>query len=59
MIPELPCGQDLVVSILSTWGDKHYVGLNGIEVFTSTGEPAPIAKAVPSHNLLISFFLSI
>ena len=31
-----------MINIKSTWGDKHYVGLNGIEVFTSTGKLAPI-----------------
>ena len=27
-----------MINIRSTWGDKHYVGLNGIEVFTSEGK---------------------
>lgn len=44
IIPELPSGDALVVDILSTWGDKHYVGLNGIEIFSNTGEPAKIKK---------------
>ncbi len=44
MIPELPKGRELVIDIKSTWGDRHYVGLNGVEVFTSTGEPAPVSK---------------
>ena len=43
-IPELPQGKEMVVDIKSTWGDRHYVGLNGIEVFTSTGEIAKVAK---------------
>ena len=30
--PTLPRGQELVFNIQSTWGDKHYVGLTGIEV---------------------------
>ncbi|XP_026830568.1 protein KIAA0556 isoform X2 [Ooceraea biroi] len=44
IIPELPCGNTLVVDILSTWGDKHYVGLNGIEIFSNTGEPAKVKE---------------
>ncbi|CAG0906403.1 unnamed protein product, partial [Darwinula stevensoni] len=39
VIPELPKGVHLTVDIKSTWGDRHYVGLNGIEVFGETGEP--------------------
>ena len=43
-IPELPSGTRLVVNILSTWGDKHYVGLNGIELFDSRGQKVKFAK---------------
>ena len=49
VIPELPCGQRLVIKILSTWGDQYYVGLNGIEIFSDTGKPVQISKVrVPS-----------
>lgn len=41
-IPELPIGRELVINILSTWGDRFYVGLTGIEVFTASGEQAKI-----------------
>lgn len=38
VIPELPSGRVMVIDILSTWGDKHYVGLNGVEVFGNNGK---------------------
>lgn len=46
VIPELPYGKDLVINIKTTWGDKHYVGLTGIEVFSATGEPVNITKVI-------------
>lgn len=44
IVPELPCGKILIIDILSTWGDKHYVGLNGIEIFADTGQLVSINK---------------
>ena len=43
-IPELPSGEQLVFNLKSTWGDRHYVGLNGIEIFSSEGHPVTIKK---------------
>uniref|UniRef100_H0XE98 Katanin interacting protein n=2 Tax=Otolemur garnettii TaxID=30611 RepID=H0XE98_OTOGA len=57
-IPVLPYGQHLVIDIHSTWGDRHYVGLNGIEIFSSKGEPVQIAhiKADPPNiNILPAY----
>ncbi|KAJ8399898.1 hypothetical protein AAFF_G00406280 [Aldrovandia affinis] len=57
-IPVLPEGQRLVVNILSTWGDRHYVGLNGVEIFSSSGEPvlpARIRADPPDINVLPAY----
>ncbi|XP_012587473.1 PREDICTED: uncharacterized protein KIAA0556 homolog isoform X2 [Condylura cristata] len=57
-IPVLPSGQRLVIDIASTWGDRHYVGLNGIEIFSSKGEPVKIASIQadpPDINILPAY----
>ncbi|CAL8264226.1 unnamed protein product, partial [Arctogadus glacialis] len=57
-IPVLPRGRWLVVHILSTWGDRHYVGLNGLEVFSASGEPlkpALIRADPPDINVLPAY----
>ncbi|KAJ3607721.1 hypothetical protein NHX12_024772 [Muraenolepis orangiensis] len=57
-IPVLPRGRRLVVHILSTWGDRHYVGLNGLEVFSSSGEPlrpVTIRADPPDINVLPAY----
>uniref|UniRef100_A0A8D0HPI4 Katanin interacting protein n=1 Tax=Sphenodon punctatus TaxID=8508 RepID=A0A8D0HPI4_SPHPU len=57
-IPVLPYGQNLRIDIKSTWGDRHYVGLNGIEIFNSKGEPIQISKIKaepPDINILPSY----
>ncbi|XP_071813789.1 katanin-interacting protein-like isoform X2 [Apostichopus japonicus] len=54
-IPILPHGQRMKILIKTTWGDKHYVGLNGIEVFQSNGELASITEVTadpPDINVL-------
>jgi hypothetical protein len=37
------------LNLKSTWGDRHYIGLNGIEIFSSEGYPVMIRK-VRNHN---------
>jgi len=39
VIPTLPCGRQLVFNCVSTWGDKDFVGLAGIELFDGRGFP--------------------
>ncbi|UJR31677.1 hypothetical protein I4U23_019158 [Adineta vaga] len=43
-IPELPGGEQLVFNLKTTWSDHHYIGLNGIEIFSSEGYPVMIKK---------------
>lgn len=50
VIPELPSGNILLLHILSTWGDKFYVGLNGIEIFGNDGKLVKVKK-VDSANV--------
>ncbi|XP_034297280.1 katanin-interacting protein isoform X5 [Pantherophis guttatus] len=57
-IPVLPHGQHLNIDIRSTWGDRHYVGLNGLELFSSKGEPIQIIKITaspPDINILPAY----
>lgn len=57
-IPVLPSGQHLRIEIQSTWGDRHYVGLNGIELFSADGQPIQIAKIwadPPDINILPAY----
>lgn len=48
-IPNMPAGQRLKFSILSTWGDQHYVGLCGLEFFDDRG--SPIKFRSPSQSI--------
>ncbi|KAM4024927.1 katanin-interacting protein isoform 2-T2 [Anomaloglossus baeobatrachus] len=57
-IPVLPYGQRLCIKITSTWGDRHYVGLNGIEIFSSSGNPVKILRIEadpPNINILPAY----
>ncbi|CAF0803169.1 unnamed protein product [Rotaria sordida] len=57
-IPELPSGEQLVLNLKTTWGDRHYIGLNGIEIFSSQGYPVIIRKitADPADiNILLEY----
>jgi hypothetical protein len=41
-IPILPQGRRLLINILSTWGDSHYVGMMGLEIFDNHGKSVHI-----------------
>ncbi|XP_041473507.1 katanin-interacting protein-like isoform X2 [Lytechinus variegatus] len=43
-IPILPFGHCMTINVKTTWGDRHYIGLNGIEIFQSNGEHVQVAK---------------
>ena len=57
-IPELPEGQQFVLNLKTTWGDRHYIGLNGIELFSSEGHPIAVRK-VREHGRKMNLFFFI
>lgn len=57
-IPMLPSGRKFVLNIHSTWGDQHYVGLNGIEFFSDKGTSAKVSEIKanpPDINILSEY----
>lgn len=44
IIPELPTGRLVELKIYSNWGDKYFIGLNGIEIFDASGNAVTIEK---------------
>ncbi|KAF4527611.1 hypothetical protein B566_EDAN016297 [Ephemera danica] len=66
IIPELPEGRYLQFGILSTWGDMQFVGLNGLEIYSDTGQHVQVKKIwtesmsfkmVPEHGSRIENLL--
>jgi hypothetical protein len=43
VLPRLPLGQRLELRLLCTWGDRHYVGLNGVALFDEDGAQIALA----------------
>jgi len=37
-IPDMPFGWWIEIHIYDTWGDPHYLGMSGIEIFNNEGE---------------------
>lgn len=57
IIPELPSGRRLEIDITSTWGDRHYLGLNGIELFSISGELVQVAQVSTISDKNIDYIL--
>ena len=52
IVPCLPRGQILKFEILSTWGDVHYVGFNGMDIFDENGmQILPAGKSYSNAKL--------
>lgn len=51
IIPELPCGRELVIEMLENWGDEETIGLNGIEIFESVqGKMTEFESIIMKHK---------
>lgn len=53
IVPIHPAGRHLKLQLLSTWGDPHYIGLNGIQLLSPSGQsiritPQQIVAEPPS-----------
>ncbi|UXI16082.1 Rab11 family-interacting protein 4A [Sarcoptes scabiei] len=44
IIPEMPIGNELIIIMLENWGDKNFLGLNGIEILDRFGNRPAIKK---------------
>lgn len=58
IIPEMPCGSELTLTLLANWGDEHFIGLNGIEILDPSGK-RPVVKNVCPLKTYFLWFLQI
>lgn len=56
-IPVLPTGSQLTLFINSTWGDRYYVGLTGVEIFDERGN-IPSTQDVSDENYFIRLLMT-
>ena len=51
-LPQTPCGHSFRFLLHSTWGDRHYIGLNGLQILSFQGDtidvPPACLTAVPA-----------
>ena len=57
-LPELPSGQVLTLNLLTTWGDTHYIGLTGVEVYDSQGEHVAVKEVRYAQVLYLGLALT-
>lgn len=51
-----PTGKQLTMKFLSTWGDRHYMGLTGFILYDPKGKPIPINSKYVSLSISCTKF---
>lgn len=50
IIPEMPHGSELTLTMLANWGDEHFIGINGLEILSPHGR-RPTVKNVSTLSV--------